>query len=207
MSLHINKQIKIFDKLFSILIIETIFFILPFLTFWWSFYLIKWNTFIGIMIGLLITIVLNIFLFRKIINDFYNINKFLLILIHLFLSICIFGFFMGVPVFNIIPGILGGIYIGRQASIKNENIKIFEHNLTSFNIYSSVVLIFICFCSAYIALLDKYTASNLEGMFNLNFSLTNSMLWTIIIFGGILLILIQYLASTIFAKKMYDKIK
>ncbi|MDD2376989.1 MAG: hypothetical protein PHD15_06195 [Clostridia bacterium] len=114
---------------------------------------------------------------------------------------------MGVPVFNIIPGILGGIYIGRQASIKNESKKIFEHNLILSNIYSSVVLIFICFCSAYIALSDKYTASNLEGMFNLNFSLTNSMLWTIIISGAMLLILIQNLISTALAKKIYNKTK
>jgi hypothetical protein len=111
---------------------------------------------------------------------------------------------MGVPVFNIIPGIFGGIYVGRKASIKNDNIKTFEHNLMLSNVYSSVVLIFICFCSAYIALSDKYTSSNLEGMFNLDFSLTNSMLWIIIVSGAILLILVQYFASTIFAKKIYN---
>ncbi len=203
MNINGNKKIRTFDKLFSALIVETILIILPLLIFWWFFYLLKWNIFAGIAIGFLITIFLSIILLKKAINNFYNLNIVLLIPIHLFFSVCIFGFFMGVPIFNIIPGILGGIYIGRQADIKNMNIKTFEHNLMLSNIYSSVVLIFICFCSAYIALSDKYTASNLEGMFHLDFSLTNSMLWIIIIFGAILLLLVQYFTSTFFAKKIY----
>ncbi len=206
MSISINKRLKKLDKLFSILIIETIFIILPFLTIWFSFYLLKWNIAVGLILSLLITIVLNIFMLKKFINEFYNLNYFWLILIHLFLSIGIFGFFMGVPIFNIIPGILGGIYIGRQASIKNENIETFKHKLSLSNIYSLIVLIFICFCSTYIALSDKYTAANIEGMLNLNFHLTNSMLWIIIILGGLLLIILQYIFSIILAKKMYHRI-
>ncbi|NLL44166.1 MAG: hypothetical protein GX247_00665 [Mollicutes bacterium] len=112
---------------------------------------------------------------------------------------------MGVPVFNILPGIFGSIYVGKQARIRNDNVETFQHNLKIVNIFSIIVLIFMCFCSAYLALSDPYTASNLEGMFNLSFSLTSAMLWMIIIFGGIILLLVQYVASMIIAKRIYKK--
>lgn len=173
--------------------------------FWFIFYLAKWNMLIGAILGLLTTIILNIFFMKKLINNFYNFNKIWLIIIHLFFSICIFGFFMGVPVFNILPGIFGSIYVGKQARIRNDNVETFQHNLKIVNIFSIIVLIFMCFCSAYLALSDPYTASNLEGMFNLSFSLTSAMLWMIIIFGGIILLLVQYVASMIIAKRIYKK--
>jgi len=195
-----------FDKLFSFIIIETILFVLPLLTFWWSFYLLNWNIFLGLVIAVLVIIILNLILLKNLIKNFYNINKLLLMLIHLFYSVCIFGFFMGVPIFNIIPGILSGIYIGRKSNINNYNIETFENNLRKYNLFSSIVLTFICFCSTYIAVTDKYTASNLEGMFKLNFHITNSILWIIIILGAILLLLIQYFVSIFVSKKAYNKL-
>ena len=199
-------KMKKFDKLFSFIIIETILFILPLLTFWWSFYLLEWNIFFGVAIAIMVIIILNIILLKNLIKNFYNINKFLLMLMHLFYSVCIFGFFMGVPIFNVIPGILSGIYIGRKSGINNYSTKVFNDKLLKYNIFSSIVLTLICFCSAYIALTDKYTASNLEGMFNLNFHITNSMLWIIIILGAIILLLIQYFVSIFVSKKAYKKL-
>jgi hypothetical protein len=192
---------EVFDKLFSKLIIGCILFTFPFLFFWWTFYLLNLNILVGVIIGIVIGIILNIFLLNKISNNFYNIKNILLILIYIFYSICIFGFFMGVPIFNILPGILAGIYIGRKSNRNKYKKKEFKHNLLITNIFSTIVLIFICICSAYIALTDKYTISNINGMFKININYFT--LWIIIIFGGIFLITIQYIISTTISNRVY----
>ena len=196
---------KYIEKLFSFLIIETLFLVLPFLSFWWIFYLCSWSVYLGIVIGFLVTIFLNIFFLKKLLNSFYTINYFCLILIHLFFSVCIFGFFMGVPVFNILPGIFGAFYIANRSKIQKKTEEEFKHSMRKVNIFSTLVLVCICFCSGYIAITDEYTASNLEGMFNLPFNLTDLMLWIIILVGGMVLLLIQYFLSVIVAKRVYSE--
>lgn len=111
---------------------------------------------------------------------------------------------MGVPIFNIIPGILGGIYIASRSKKNNFTRDRFEKQLTYSNIYSAGVLCLILISSAYIALSDEYTAANLEGMFKLQFHITDIMIWGIIIFGGILLLFLQYVISLIVSKKTFQ---
>jgi len=199
-----NTISKYIEKLFSFFIIETLFLVVPFLSFWWIFYLFNWNVLLGILIGVLVTILLNIFFLEKLFNSFYSINYYCLILIHLFFSVCIFGFFMGVPVFNILPGIFGAFYIANRSKIQKKKEEEFKHDMRIGNIFSTIVLVGICFCSGYIAISDEYTASNLEGMFSLPFHITDCILWIIILVGGFVLLLIQYFLSVIVAKRVYS---
>jgi len=182
-----------FDKYFSKLIIYPIFPILFFLIFWWTS--IAFTKTISIIIvtalsGLTIGILANIIFSNKIINKFYDLNYIYLVLILLFYNIGIFGFFMGVPVFNIIPGILSGVYLARKeitGKIKNkwQNIKIYQ-------LFNTFILFSTCFTSGFIALVDPYTSNSIEEMFNLQFQINNFILYMIIIIGGVILLLIQY---------------
>jgi hypothetical protein len=196
---------KKFDKLFSVIVVGYALLIFPFLLLWWGCYLLNINILIGVTIGLLIGITLNILLYKKIVTNFYKLSNITLILLFIFYTIGIFGFFMGVPVFNILPGILAGMYIGRKAHNEKESNKNFKKKLFNINIFSTIILLFICFCSAFIALSDKTTAVNLEGMFNLNFHITNTILWEIILIGGTSLVILQYIFSTISANITYRK--
>ena len=96
--------------------------------------------------------------------------------IYLLVSVAIFTIFMGVPIFNIFVGILGGYYLIKQ----NVNAKIWRN----YRRFSFAILLAVFIVSAFLALTDKYTAANLEGMFNLNFQITTLHIWLIILVGG-----------------------
>jgi hypothetical protein len=60
------------------------------------------------------------------------------------------------------------------------------------SIFTSIIILFFSIASAYLALSDPYTGSNLKGMFNLPFDVTQEMIYALIIFGGLLLVFGQY---------------
>jgi hypothetical protein len=115
-----------------------------------------------------------------------------------------FGFFMGVPVFNILMGSVAGWYIGRRMSIHHNNCDTFKRTLRNTSIFCLSVMTLICIASATIALTDNSTAANLEGMLNLNFEVTQRMIIWIIIVGGLFLLISQYFLIKITARKFYN---
>lgn len=190
-----------FDKYFSRLIIYPIFPILFFLTFWWTsvaFTKINLIIIVSALSGLTIGILADILFASKITNKFYDLNYIYLILIVLFYNIGIFGFFMGFPVFNIIPGILSGIYLARKEIVGK--IKYKWENLKTYQLINTFILFLICFTSAFIALVDPYTSESIEEMFNLQFEISSFILYIIIIIGGVFLVLIQYFGTFLIYK-------
>jgi len=115
------------------------------------------------------------------------------ILMYVFASFVIFAVFMGVPIFNILVGIAGCYYLVKK--------KADEKTLKYYRIFSFGILLLVFVGSAYIAITDQYTASNLEGMFNLSFHITTLHIWMIILIGGgIFLFINDLLISKIFDK-------
>jgi hypothetical protein len=200
-----KEQMNRSDKFIMSLFFGFIILITPFCLLWWSCYLLSLNIQIGIIIGLFIGIILNILYLSKIVSNSFNINYNILGILYFIYSIGMFGFFMGVPVFNILLGIVAGWYIGRRMKINHCDYITFKKIINKVNIFCLINLIIVCIASSIIALNDKYTAANLEGMFNLNFQLTNSMLLGIILIGGTLLILIQFLAIKLISYATYKK--
>jgi hypothetical protein len=132
------------------------------------------------IVGLIFGIVINIIFLFKVVNMSFNINYLAL-------------------------GIIAGWYIGRRMKINNYNFKIFKRVTNKVNLFCLINLIFICIISAIIALSDKYTTSNIEGMLNLSFHITNSVLLCIIIIDGILLISMQFLSTKFMAIASYKR--
>ena len=58
--------------------------------------------------------------------------------------------------------------------------------------FTTIVIIFICIASAYIAINDPYTGGNLKAMLNLSFEVTEEMIYGIIVVGGLALVVLQY---------------
>ena len=165
--------------------------ILIFLAFWWGslpfmkesliFYLALFGLFLGIILDFLVL--------KKVFKKIYNLPKWFLSLVYIFYTICFFGFFMGVPVFNIFLAIPAGYYTGnkiRDSKNKNEELK------KQTSLFTTYIMILICLSSAFLALADSSTAANLEGMFNLNFEVTELMIIFLIAAGGTALVLLQY---------------
>jgi len=179
------------DQLLAVGITTPIFPLLGLLLGWWGSYFafpnasVMSTACIGIVIGLLIDLVF----WRRIVNLFsYSFRS--LLAVYLFYSIGVFGFFMGVPVFNVVVGIVAGYVAGRRLLDESDRTKR-EAMVITILFTTSVTLLLLCVASAILALRDPYTASNLKGMLALSFLPTPIMIGGLIFAGGLLLLLFQ----------------
>lgn len=157
-----------------------------------SYFLKDWQVFVAGVCGGLLGLGVNGLILKKWVAKAYQMNFKVCLVIFLFFSICVFGFFMGVPVFNLLLAIPAGIYIAcrqsSQPSSQAEDQKVFRNTKT----LTTLIFGMVCVASAIIALVDPYTAANLEGMFSLNFELTQGMIIGLIVVGGSVVLLLNW---------------
>jgi hypothetical protein len=194
-------------KAFFTVIIGLIFPILFFLLFWWSSFLLGCNdktisilALTGLGMGLLIDFVIH--LFWKI--NIYQIPETVLIAVYVFYSLCMFGFFMGVPVFHPLLGIMAGYYWAKRILFYKYPYGTYKSEIKRVSRFTAIVMGAISLCSAAIALIDKYTTSNLKGMLNLPFDIPMPWLVISIVLGGLLLIWFQYRLTKIVMTKLLN---
>ena len=185
---------KTFDKIFFGLLIGAVLPVSLFFTGWWSTFKIVLENQIIIfaLAGFVIGIILDFLFLRRVISNLYEINTSNLILVYVFYSLCCFGFFMGVPVFNVLLGILAGYYVAARCAYSRRDIIYTEHFFRQTAIFTSVIMSLVSVVSATIALSDPFTPKNIKGMLGLNFDITKMVLLLIIVFGGAVLIVVQF---------------
>jgi len=142
---------------------------------------------LGFSVGLIISLLIR-FILKP---DIYKLPIWILILIYIFYNVCILGFFMGVPVFNLVAGALAGYYWSKRILNRNE-LNNSGRYIQKVSMFTSSVTATVCLTSAVIALLSKSTPEDLKGMFHLNFDITRPLLVSLIIIGGIMLVALQY---------------
>lgn len=195
-----------FDRVFGAIIWGFMLFVVPFCALWWiACTLTKDVRLIGIacILGAAAGITCNVLFLKKLAAHPYSQKTWVAVLLLVLYSVGIFGFFMGVPVFNILAGALAAVYIGRQAKMLSQDKVHFDRQLKRTQRLLFFVLLAICAVSAYLALSDSHTAANLEGMFSLGFSLTQPILTAIILVGGALLLAFQATLVKVLASFAY----
>lgn len=197
---------KTFDKIFGAVTLGLIILVSCFCAGWWTAYALHLDAIVFAIAGALTGILLNRLFLMKLVARLYRLKMWTLVLIMMLYTVGILGFFMGVPVFNVAVGVIAGIYVGRQAKIMQYDNAQFLLRLRRAQLFSFAALLFVCVASAYFALSDPYTAANLEGMFALDFAITFPMLIGLIVVGGLLLIGLQYLFTSISARLVFRKI-
>lgn len=152
--------------------------------------------FAGMGVGILI----DVFFLKPVLKSLETIKPMNLMLIFVFYSIMTLGFFMGVPIFNLALGILAArfmIRVGLYQDLSETKMEIMIQNTAKF---VTVVLVGVCIISALIALKDPAdTAINIQLMLNLGFEVTPLMIYGLILFGGLILIFLQYRLAIYFA--------
>jgi hypothetical protein len=198
---------KTFDKILFGLIFGAMLPVTLFLTGWWStFRLVPENQiFIFALSGLALGIIIDFLFIKKVISNLYNIKNSNLILIYIFYSVCCFGFFMGVPVFNSLLGIPAGYYAAKKCFFLNTEKENAEKSFKQTSFFTAIIISFISISSATIALIDPYTSGSLKNMLNLNSDITKTMLVFGIIIGGLFLIFFQYYLTKFTTKIIYTR--
>lgn len=154
------------EKIFLALVFGGIAPIFCFLAGWWGAYFFAPESQIPIFMlaGLGLGIIIDLFFLGKWIKLAFRIHPLIFILIYLFYSIGIFGFFMCVPVFNLLMGPLAGFYIGRRLRIENANSEEKERIIHWTGLFTAFVLAVACLASLVLAASESTLAANINGM-------------------------------------------
>jgi multisubunit Na+/H+ antiporter MnhE subunit len=193
-----------FDNIFAGMVLGFIIPVVSFCGFWWSGFALGLDVKCWSITGIIVGILIDVMFLGKLLPKFYCLSKITLLALYAAYSICIFGFFMGVPMFNMVLGVLAGIYIGRKMRQTGQSQDVFRQEMRKAARFSFVVLLIVCFCSAYIALLDPFTGASLRGMLNLSFEVTRTHIWLLIVFGGAGLLLLQHVLLMTAGRMAYE---
>lgn len=197
---------KRFDKIFSASVLGTIAPVTLMLTLWWGsipFLKDQSQTILFLALsGFILGAVLDCTLLRRFLFRLFELPLSALVIIEIFYSIMVYGFFMGFPVFNIFVGIAGGYAAAKHSALLHKPVAEAIRSSGQINRFSAVLLLFFCTCSAMLALRESTICSQVKGMLNLPFSVTMPMIWALILTGGSALLLLQYL----FAKNLSHRI-
>lgn len=190
------------EKLIHAMVFWPIAPVIGLLTGWWGSLMLFPNTvIIAAMVGSVIGLIIDVLLFYRNPLRMYDAPWFVLGFVYVFYAFCMFGFFMAVPVFHPILGVVAACIsatkirrLGKVSELKSY--------ISTISIFTAIVMFLVCFASAWIALSDSFTGANLKGMFRLSSEPASSTLWLFIIGGGILLIAIQYCLTRLFLNKL-----
>lgn len=183
------------ESIFVWLIIGPVIPVVLFLTGWWTslIFVTDRTVFVFGLLGLGIGCLIDFIFVRQWISKVYTCRPIILAVVYVFYSICVFGFFMGVPIFNITIGIIAGVFMGRKFYHLGMAKEQLNGSILKVSIFSASIMGLISVASAYFATKDiTDTALNLRGMFKLPFLPTAEMIIALIIFGGLGLITVQY---------------
>lgn len=193
-------KIKLPEKLFLGLIIGgTLPLLIGMLSMIVWFYLNRDETLAPIYLvgGISIGVLLDLKYLKSWIRNRYQLPIWFIVGIYLFYNVCIFGFFMGFPVFNLLMGIPAGYYYGKRIDRESTSPEKQDQLTGQVSLFTAFVMTLICFSSGFIALAGNGVGKDVQSMLRLGFEVTRPMLVCIIVTGGILLIGLQYTLTRI----------
>jgi hypothetical protein len=176
---------------------------------WWLAYVLlpeSW-IFLGALSGLLLGVLLDFPLLKKWLNDAGALGILFWAVVFVFYSIGLFGFFMGVPVFNLALALPAGFILGSRLASQHADelrLRVVSRRAAGFTTF---VLTLICAASAVIALADPFTEANLQGMLALSFDVTRGMVIGLITVGGGVLLLLNWLLTFASVRITYKFLK
>lgn len=151
----------------------------------------------GTITGLLAGALVDLLVLKKLLDRVHQLSLVFWMAVLLFYSIGTFGLFMGVPVFNAALAIPAGFVVGGQLALEMADREKIRTSAFRTCILTTVLLALICAASAFFALTSSSTPSDLEGMLGLGFSVTPTMIWGIILFGGAGLLSVNWVLTSI----------
>jgi hypothetical protein len=148
--------------------------------------------FAGMLAGLFVGILIDVAFLKGWIRRAYSSSSIVWSGIYLFYSVGLFGFFMGVPVFNVGLAVPAGFFVGAYLAHQEAQPPQVQRTARRSSMVTTGIMALVCGASVTVALIDPYTADNLEGMLGLSFPVTTPMIVGIILMGGSLLLVLQW---------------
>jgi hypothetical protein len=191
---------KSFDKIFFGLIIGCAFPLFLCLSsgiIWFYFDKSESRVLFYLATGLLLGLIIDFKFLKGWVKKRYELPVWFTLGIYVFYNICLYGMFMGFPVFNVFLGLIAGYYYGHK--ILFNNIPSEKHYKIRNQVFliTGIIMLLICISSGFLALAGIGAGEDIKGMLGLEFEVTKPMIWGIILIGGISLIILQLLLTKI----------
>jgi len=192
-----KKFLFIAEKFIFRLLLAGIFPFFLFLFFWWFGYFFNLENYIQIlsMGGLILGILTDVFILKTWINKYFSLTYSLFTAVYVFYSLVVFVFFLGVPVFNLIPAVLGGYYYGRKMAEQNSKTAQIIKAKRKISLFTTFIMFLICFLTVVLILLGSQNKDSFKTIYNLN--ITHEIINVLIISAGILLTVINYFLTNL----------
>jgi len=152
---------------------------------------------IYLAIGLLTGILIDLIFLKNWINRRFNLPIWIIVMIYLVYNVFVYGFFMGLPVFNTFLGLLAGYYFGNRICFNKIEPERHPKLLNQVSLFTGAIMTLVCISSGFLAIYDNGAAGMIQNVLGLTFEVTRSMLWGIVLIGGLTLILTNILLTRI----------
>ncbi len=145
--------------------------------------------------GLLAGLLLDLLFLRRWVRKAYSLPVVPFVLVYLFYNVCLLGFFMGVPVVNVLMGLVGGYYVGLCLRHTGQDKSAVARSAHRTALFAAGVMALVCLASWLIAYRDPSLAANIQGMFNLGPDFSRERILTYSVAGGVGLVALEYLMT------------
>ncbi len=153
--------------------------------------------------GLLVGVLVDVFFLRNWLRRAGTMRTWVWMAVYVFYSIGLFGFFMGVPVFNVALGLPAGFFVGRRLARASAGPEKMQRAARQAAVFTTAILGVACVASAWIALASPSTASDLEGMLSLPFPVTPVMILALILAGGAAILALEWWLTVVSVQRAY----
>ncbi len=153
--------------------------------------------------GLLVGMAVDVVFLRSWVRHPWSLKPWVWKAVYVFYSIGVLGFFMGVPVFNVLLALPAGLFVGRWLAHTSADAARMQKTARQAAGFTTIVLGFVCLASAAVALVNPSTASDLQGMLSLPFEVTPPMIVGLILAGGALILVLQWWLAITSVQRAY----
>jgi len=175
------------------------------MSFWFFSYTFlpeKWIP-LGALTGIALGILADVLFLKGLLARVHRLSLIIWIALLLFYDIGLFGFFMGVPVFNAALALPAGFVVGGRLAWQKADSMDAGRAARRTAWFTTAVLFLACIASAFFALASSSTPADLKGMLGLPFAVTWGMVWTLILIGGAGLLAVNWVLTALFAHFTY----
>jgi len=200
----IGPKMTTSDRVFSRLVLGTIAPVVLMLTGWWgTLGVLCDHPAIGpaALGGFALGVALDLTALRRRLDSLFDLGLVALSALALFYSVMIYGFFMGLPVFNLIVGFAGGHVIGRRAALLCLPAEQTTQESRFLAAIATSILAVLCVATAWMALNEATLDSEMQHMLGLPFEVTMPMIYATIVVGGAGLLAAQYGVTVLAARR------
>ncbi len=153
--------------------------------------------------GLLLGLLIDAIFLRRWVRQAHSLKTWVWMAVYGFYSIMMLGFFMGVPVFNLLLALPAGVFVGGQLAYTRVAPAYVQRAARNAATFTVSILALVCLSSASIALASPSTASDLQSMLSLPFPVTSKMILGIILCGGLLMLALDWWLTIRCVKRAY----